>query len=225
MAFVDTCVTERDVLVVTQKIVSKAEGRRVDLCAVAPGADALALARTTGKDPRLVELVLRESSAVVRAVPHVLITRHRLGFVMANAGIDQSNVGPNGGGDVLLLPEDPDGSAARLRTALASMSGQAPAVVISDSFGRPWRMGVTHVAIGASGMPALVDRRGEADRDGRALEMTQIALGDMVATAAGLVMGEGAESIPAALVRGLDWSCFNSNAQALVRPVAGDLFQ
>jgi coenzyme F420-0:L-glutamate ligase/coenzyme F420-1:gamma-L-glutamate ligase len=210
-----------DVLVVTQKIVSKAEGRFVDLDAVEPGPAAIALAAKTRKDPRLVEMVLRESTDVLRAVPNVLITRQQAGHVMANAGIDRSNIGGGSGERALLLPVDADASAERLRHAL----GNRCAVVISDSFGRPWRYGVVNVAIGVAGMPSLIDRRGDLDRDGRRLEVTQIALGDMVATAAGLAMGEGAESIPAVLVRGVPWSGPDAAASALVRPLEEDLFQ
>lgn len=214
-----------DALVVTQKIVSKAENRFVDLADVSPGAEALQLAEVTGKDARLVELVLAESAAVVRAVPNVLIARHRHGYVMANAGIDQSNIGSSDGDRVLLLPVDADESAERLRYGLAERFGSAPALVISDSFGRPWRNGVVCVAIGASGLPSLVDRRGEVDRDGRRLEVTQIALADMIATAAGLATGEGAEGIPAALLRGGVWPQASSPASALVRPIEQDLFR
>ena len=196
-----------DILVVTQKIVSKAEGRFVDLASVVPSAEAVALAEEVGKDASLIELVLRESTDIVRKGRNVLITRHRLGHVMANAGIDASNIGPhgqgpNGQGKVLLLPEDPDASAARIADGVAVRTGTRPAVLISDSFGRPWRMGVTNVAIGLAGMAALVDQRGATDRDGRVLQVTQIALGDAVAAAAGLVMGEGDEGLPAALRRG-----------------------
>lgn len=225
LAALATPPTAGDVLVVTQKIVSKAEGRFRDLAAVTPGAEAQRLAAITGKDPRLVELVLGEAAAVVRAAPNVLITRHRTGHVMANAGIDRSNLGAAPGEQVLLLPEDSDASAAALRAGLAARLGRAPAVVISDSFGRPWRNGVVNVAIGAAGLPALVDRRGEADRDGRRLEVTQIALGDLVACAAGLAMGEGAEGVPAVLVRGLRWSAPDAPAAAIVRPVHEDLFR
>lgn len=209
-----------DVLVVTQKIVSKSEGRFASLDGVTPSAEAELVARKTHKDPRLVELVLSESNAVLRAVPNILITRHHLGFVMANAGIDRSNLGPGAPDRVLLLPVDPDGSAARIAAGLGGV-----AVVISDSFGRPWRHGVVSVAIGASGLPSLVDRRGDLDRDGRRLEVTQIALADMIATAASLVAGEGAESIPAALVRGYKLGGAPSPAAALVRPLNEDLFQ
>lgn len=207
-----------DVLVVTQKIVSKAEGRFRTLADVTPSSRALELAETTQKDPQLVELALSESSAVIRAAPHILITRHRLGLVMANAGIDASNLGPGRAGQILLLPEDPDASAARIAAALGV------AVVISDSFGRPWREGVTNVCIGASGLAALSDQRGEADRDGRVLQMTQVAYGDLIASAAGLAMGEGAEGVPVALVRGCLLPAGNVPASTLIRPVEQDLF-
>ena len=214
-----------DVLVVTQKILSKAEGRMVDLATIEPGQEALKLAATTHKDPRLVELVLRESSTVVRAVPHVLITRHRLGHVMANSGIDRSNIGPGEEERALLLPVDPDRSARSLLNVLAGSEAAGIGIVISDSFGRPWRHGVVGVAIGAAGLPALVDRRGEEDRDGRRLEVTQIALADQIATAATLVTGEGAESVPAALLRGLALPAGDAGAGALVRPREEDLFR
>lgn len=208
-----------DILVVTQKIVSKAQGRFVSLADVVPGDEAMRLAELTRKEPRLVELVLREADGVVRAAPNVLITRHRLGHVMANSGIDRSNIGNGEDDRALLLPVDPDGTAAQLCAQLGL------AVVISDSFGRPWRMGVVAVAIGAAGLPALIDRRGEIDRDGRILEVTQVALADMIATAANLVTGEGAEGIPAALVRGCPLSEGNRPAKDLVRPAAEDLFR
>ncbi len=208
-----------DVLVVTQKILSKSEGRFASLAEVTPGAEALRVAELVCKDPRLVELVLGEAEAIVRAVPHVLITRHRLGHVMANSGIDQSNTGSGDRDQVLLLPRDPDDSAAALEQKLGL------AVVISDSFGRPWRMGTVAVAIGAAGLPALSDRRGETDRDGRVLEVTQMALGDILATAANLAMGEGAEGIPAALVRGFALTGNPRPAADLVRPLAEDLFR
>jgi coenzyme F420-0:L-glutamate ligase / coenzyme F420-1:gamma-L-glutamate ligase len=207
------------VLVVTQKIVSKAEGRFVDLAQIEPGPAAIALAQQTKKDPRLVEVILAESREIVRAVPHVLITRHRSGLVMANAGIDRSNLGERTGEWVLLLPRDSDASAQALYQAL-----DVP-IVISDSFGRPWRHGVTGVAIGAAGLPSLDDHRGRRDRDGRVLEVTQIGLADMIATAAMLAMGEGAEGIPAALVSGVSWNGEPRPASALVRDVTEDLFR
>lgn len=215
-----------DVLVVTSKIVSKAQGRKIALNTIQPDAAALELAAKTRKDPRLVALVQSESSDVVRAVPHVLITRHHSGHVMANAGIDQSNLGDTQIADnALLLPRDPDASAQALHTELGQHLPQAPALVLSDSFGRPWRMGVVNVAIGAAGLPAIIDRRGAADRNGRPMAVTQIAFADLIASAAGLVMGEGDEGIPAALVRGLEWHAPHTPAAALVRPLEEDLFR
>jgi len=213
-----------DVLVVTQKIVSKSEGRSVDLAGIVPGAEAKRIAAITLKDPAFVELVLGEAKEVVRAAPNVLITRHRSGLVMANSGIDRSNLGTSGD-RALLLPADPDASAARLRSDLERRYGCAPAIVISDSFGRPWRLGVTGVAIGAAGLTALVDRRGEKDRDGRILEVTQVALGDLAASAANLVIGEGAEGMPAALIRGLALPAGSSPASTLIRAEQEDLFR
>ena len=209
-----------DVLVVTQKIVSKAEGRFIDPRNISPSPAAVALAAETGKDPAHVELILRESSEVVRKAPNVLITRHRLGHVMANAGIDASNIGEGRTGQLLLLPLDPDGSAA----AIAARHPDV-AVVISDSFGRPWRLGTVNVAIGIAGLAAVVDQRGEPDRDGRVLQATQIALADAVAAAAGLVMGEGAEGIPACILRGLQWRAPAQTARELLRPEHEDLFR
>lgn len=216
---------EGDVVVVTQKIVSKAEGRGVALGSVTPGEEALALAAKTGKDPRLVELSLQEATGVVRAKMGVLITRHRLGLVMANSGIDCSNIGQDAPDSALLLPVDPDASAAALRTALQERLGVALGIVISDSFGRPWRNGVVNVAVGAAGIPALHDKRGDTDRDGRVLQVTQIAYGDLIASAAGLAMGEADEGMPAALVRGCPLPAEDVGAARLVRPLEEDLFQ
>ncbi len=210
-----------DLLVVAQKIVSKAEGRLVRLSDVTPTAEAQALAVKTLKDPRFVELVLRESKEILRAVPNILITRHRCGWVMANAGIDRSNI-PDAEDHVLLLPEDCDASARRLREAL---SPEHPAIIISDSFGRPWREGTVNVALGVAGYAAVLDLRGTADRQGRTLQSTQIALADAVAAGAGLVMGESTEGIPVTLVRGLDFSLPLSDGRSIVRPSEGDLFR
>ncbi len=215
-----------DIIVVAQKIVSKAEGRQVDLGSVTPSSEAEALARKTGKDARFVELVLRESSEVMRAVPGVLIVRHRLGFVMANAGIDRSNiVVAEGSEQALLLPADPEASAQALREALTTSAGVAPAVVISDSFGRAWRIGTVNVAIGAAGLPSLIDRRGETDRNGRVLESTEIALADAVAAAAGLAMGETREGTPVVHIRGLSWDAPEGPASDLLRAPDRDLFR
>jgi coenzyme F420-0:L-glutamate ligase/coenzyme F420-1:gamma-L-glutamate ligase len=212
-----------DVLVVAQKVVSKAEDRYVNLDAAQPSPRALELATITRKDPRLIELILAESTEVLRAKRDVLIVRHRLGYVMANAGIDRSNVG--GVDRVLLLPRDPDTSAVSLRATLAARFGAEIGIVISDSFGRPWRKGVTNVALGSVGLPALIDRRGETDRNGRKLEVTEVAFADLIASAAGLVMGEGAEGRPAVLVRGLAWSAADNPASTLIRPLQEDLFR
>jgi coenzyme F420-0:L-glutamate ligase / coenzyme F420-1:gamma-L-glutamate ligase len=215
-----------DVLLVCQKIVSKSEGRFVDLGAVEVSSRALELATHCGKDARLVEVILQESTEVVRCAPQVLIVRHRLGLVMANAGVDQSNV-PDSESRVLLLPQDPDGSAAALRTALAGLLGVAPAVVITDTFGRPWRQGVCGTAIGSAGIVTLLDRRGEEDRFGRKLKVTQTPVADQLAGAATLLMGEGAEGRPVVLARGVPaaWRRESARAADVLRPVAEDLFR
>jgi coenzyme F420-0:L-glutamate ligase/coenzyme F420-1:gamma-L-glutamate ligase len=210
--------------VVTSKIVSKAEGRFVALSSVTPGAEATRLAALTGKDPRVVELVLQESVAVIRAAPGVLVVRHRLGFVSANAGIDQSNV--DGGEEtVLLLPRDPDESARRLRGRLGVLVGATPAVVISDSHGRPFRMGNVGVAVGAAGLPALRDLRGQHDLFDRPLRISLQGLADEVASAANLLSGEGAEGLPVVLLRGLRFTPVDGRAADLVRPPEQDLFR
>ena len=215
-----------DVLVIAQKIISKAEGRLVALRDVTPSARAIEVARSVDKDPRFVELALRESREVVRAKRNVLIMEHRLGFIMANAGIDRSNIVlPEDEACVLLLPEDPDGSADRLRCELREATGVDVAVIINDSFGRAWRNGVAGVAIGVSGIPALVDVRGNPDRQGRPLEVTQVAAADELAAAASLVMGQANESVPAVLVRGFPYAPREGSVRELVRPRAEDLFR
>ena len=216
----------RDVLVIAQKIVSKAENRFVRLTGIEPSPRALELARTVGKDPRLVEVILGESREVMRAKTGVLIVEHRLGFVMANAGVDQSNV-PGGASDdvALLLPADPDDSACRLREALRNVSGCDIGVVINDSFGRAWRNGVVGIAIGVAGVPALVDLRGQADRESRALQVTQVAAADELAAAASLVMGQADEGCPAVLVRGFPYMEREGSARDLLRPHSEDLFR
>ncbi|CAL8978385.1 Coenzyme F420:L-glutamate ligase [Rhodoplanes serenus] len=215
-----------DVLVLAQKIVSKAEGRYVDLAAVAPSAAAEALAAETDKDARLVEVILRESRRVVRHSRHVLIVEHRCGFVMANAGIDRSNVDPIEGSDpVLLLPEDADASAARLHHALSARLGVPIAVIVSDSFGRPWRNGTVGVALGAAGLPAVRDLRGEPDLYGRPLRVTETGFADEIAAAASLLMGQGAEGRPAVLVRGLAPAGPPRPATDLIRGSTEDLFR
>jgi coenzyme F420-0:L-glutamate ligase/coenzyme F420-1:gamma-L-glutamate ligase len=217
---------EGDVLVVAQKIVSKAEGRYVDVSNVRPSERAMSLAAELDKDPRFVEVVLSESSRVVRHRPGLLIVQHRLGFVMANAGIDHSNVVAEDGSErVLLLPVDPDGSAQALRQYLIGVFGIGIGVIISDSFGRAWRKGTVGVALGAAGLPALVDLRGHPDLFGRELLVTETGFADEIAAAAGLLMGQADEAVPMVLVRGLAWSAPNVPAAALVRPAEHDLFR
>ena len=215
-----------DVLVLAQKIVSKAEGRVVRLAEVTPSARAEELARTVEKDPRLVELMLRESRGVLRAKPGVLIVEHRLGFVMASAGVDQSNVpGIDREEAALLLPEDPDASARRIRDDLRHTCSVDVGVLINDSFGRAWRNGVMGVAIGVAGIPALIDLRGRPDREGRALRVTQVAAADELAAAASLLMGQSDEGFPVVLARGLPYARRESAVAELIRPRAEDLFR
>ena len=215
-----------DVLVVAQKIVSKSEGRLVDVAAVAPSPEAVALAREVDKDPRLVEVILSESRRIVRHRPNLVIAEHRRGWVMANAGIDHSNVAPDSGGElVLLLPLDPDASAAALRDGLAAATGKRLAVIISDSFGRPFRRGTVGIALGAAGLPAVIDWRGQPDLFGRKLEVTETGFADEIAAAASLVMGQADEATPIALVRGLSWSAPEVPAAELIRPPEHDLFR
>jgi len=215
-----------DVFVVAQKIVSKAEGRYVDVSTVKPSAQAEKLAAETGKDPRFVELVLSESKRIVRHRENLIIAEHRLGFVMANAGIDHSNVAPGDGNErVLLLPVDPDTSARVLREELVASYGVPVAVIISDSFGRPWRRGTVGIAIGSAGLPSMIDWRGHPDLFGRPLEVTETGFADEIAAAASLVMGQANEAMPIALVRGLQWIAPEADAAVLVRPREHDLFR
>jgi coenzyme F420-0:L-glutamate ligase / coenzyme F420-1:gamma-L-glutamate ligase len=215
-----------DIVVVAQKIVSKAEGRYVDLAAVDPSPKALRLGADVGKDPRLVQVILSESVRLVRKRSNLLIMQHRLGFVMASAGVDHSNLDHGPGTErVLLLPADPDASAAGLRSQLEARFDTALGVVINDSFGRPWRRGVVGVAIGVAGLPSLVDLRGKPDLSGRPLEVTVLGLADEVAAAASLIMGQADEGRPIALVRGVRATAPDAPASALVRPEAEDLFR
>lgn len=213
-----------DVVVLAQKIVSKAEGRQIRLADVEPSPAARTLAREVEKDPRLVELILQESTAIVRQAPGVLIVRHRLGLVCANAAIDQSNISHEAGESALLLPLDPDRSARRLRKALQQASGRRLGVIISDSTNRPWRLGTLGCAVGSSGITVLDDRRGETDLFGRELKVTMINRADSIATAATLVMGESTERIPVAVVRGFRAENSTDVAADAIRPLAQDLF-
>jgi coenzyme F420-0:L-glutamate ligase/coenzyme F420-1:gamma-L-glutamate ligase len=213
-----------DTLVVTSKIVSKAEGRMVDLNTVTPSVEALDLANKTLKDPRIVELVLRESVEISRRAPGVLITRHRLGFVSANSGIDQSNVAEDDE-KVLLLPQNPDASAKMICDCLYEITGRSVGIVISDSHGRPFRMGNVGVAIGVAGMPALIDLRGQPDLFGCELRVSTQGYADLLASAAHLVCGEGDEGLPVVFVRGLAYSSNGGQASDLNRPSEHDLYR
>lgn len=215
-----------DVLVVTHKIVSKAEDRYRTLADVTPSRRARELAAATGKDAALVEVILSESRDVLRLRPKLIITEHRCGVIMANAGVDHSNVPPEGDAErVLLLPQDSDSSSEALRSALGARFGADLAVVISDSVGRAWRNGVVGIALGAAGLPALQDLRGRKDLDGRTLEVTQVGLADEIASAAQLLMGEADEGRPAVLVRGVQWRDAPAGAVALIRDRDQDLFR
>ncbi|MBN9600268.1 MAG: coenzyme F420-0:L-glutamate ligase [Afipia sp.] len=215
-----------DILVLAQKIVSKAEGRYVALKDVVPSGKALEIGAQIEKDPRYVEVVLSESVDVVRSWTNVLIVTHRLGYVMANAGVDHSNISQSGDGErVLLLPKDPDGSAAALRERLGKAFGARVGVIINDSFGRPWRNGVVGVALGAAGVPALIDMIGAPDMFGRPMQVTEIAAADEIAAGASLVMGQAAEGLPVVIVRGLRFDAPERPASALVRPRDKDKFR
>ena len=213
-----------DVLVIAQKIVSKAEGREVDLRSVAPSAQAQTLAAAVDKDPRLVELILRESTEVVRHRKGVLVVAHRSGIVLANAGIDASNVA----GDehhVLLLPEDCNRSCRDIRARLGVRTRVEPAVLIIDSLGRAWRNGTVGVALGAAGLPALLDLRGTADLFGRELRSTEVGIADEIAAAASMLMGQAGEGTPIVLLRGLNLPDADGSAADLIRPREIDLFR
>ena len=220
----DMSVMPGDVVVVAQKIVSKAEGRRVELGRIDPSARALELAAICDKDPRLVELILRDSTEVVRCVRNVLIVRHRLGVTVANAGIDQSNI-EDGDSHALLLPLDPDASAEVLHAALSREAGGAVGIVINDSFGRPWRKGTCGTAIGCAGVESLMDLRGRPDRFGRSLRSSELGLADEIAAAASLVMGQAAESVPVVIIRGLPPCARPLPASALIRTGDENLFR
>lgn len=216
-----------DVLCLAQKIVSKAENRFRVLAQVTPSAEALRLADEVNKDPRLVELILQESTAVSRTRPGVLITRHRLGFVAANAGIDRSNVAQTDPENerVLLLPEDPDQSARRISAALHELLGVTVGVIITDSHGRPFRIGTVGVAIGTAGLPAVWNKRGDEDLYGYQLRVTEVGFADELASAASLLMGQGNEGQPVILVRGLDYPpTAESRTTDLIRPPELDMY-
>ena len=214
-----------DIVVIAQKIVSKCEGAYADLGDIEPGAEAANLASVTGKDARLCQVILNESSEVLRARPGLVIVANKAGHVMANAGIDQSNIDNRDGERLLLLPADSDASARDIRLSIKAQTGVAVAVVINDSWGRAWRNGTSGHAIGCAGLPSLWDRRGESDLTGRPLKVTQIGLADEIAAAASLVMGAASERQPVVIVRGYRLPEGDRPARDLVRDPASDLFR
>lgn len=215
-------ILDGDVLVIAQKAVSKAEGATVDLAGVVPSDFATRVAQVTGKDPRIVEVVLGESVRIVRMDRGVIITETRHGFICANAGVDGSNA--PGEGIVTTLPKDPDASARNIREAVRKASGSDVAVIVSDSFGRPWREGSVNIAVGVAGMAALEDLRGKLDDRGRPLRTSVVAIADELASAAQLAMGEIGQ-VPAAIVRGFSWQRSEEGAGPLKRPPERDLFR
>jgi coenzyme F420-0:L-glutamate ligase/coenzyme F420-1:gamma-L-glutamate ligase len=229
----DIQLIDGDILVVAQKVVSKAEGRIVHLGQVTPSPRAVELAAQSEKDPRLVEWILRESHKVLRVRPGTIIVEHRLGFVCANAGIDHSNVCPESDREaeapaeewILLLPQNPDASAEALRMRLESAYGARLGVMIIDSHGRAWRLGTVGIAIGFSGMPGLVDLRGTPDLFGFRLRITQVGAADELAAAASLVMGQAAESTPVVHARGFPYPLRQASLRELLRPEAEDMFR
>jgi coenzyme F420-0:L-glutamate ligase/coenzyme F420-1:gamma-L-glutamate ligase len=218
-----------DIVVLAQKIVSKREGRTVEHAAVSPGQEALRVARETAREPEMVQLILDESSELLRATPAAIIARHRTGHVLANAGIDASNVQGGDTGTLLLWPADPDASARAIRSEIAAICGVRPAVVIADSMGRAWRIGTVGTAIGCAGLTVIEDKRGTGrDLFGRVLQATQIAIADSVAALASLAMGESDEGTPAALVRGARaWVSDDDGPGAVsgLRPIEQDMFR
>jgi coenzyme F420-0:L-glutamate ligase / coenzyme F420-1:gamma-L-glutamate ligase len=217
-----------DVLVLAQKIVSKAEGRLLNLATIQPSAQALELGRRSGKDPRLAEVILRESKAIIRVRPGTIIVEHRLGFICASAGVDHSNVqGDQGDANdwVLLLPDDPDASARAICEQLMAASGARIGVLIIDSHGRAWRLGTVGITIGIAGLPGLVDLRGKPDLFDFRLQITQVGAADELAAAASLVMGQAAEGTPAVHVRGFPYPLRDAALNELLRPKDEDLFR
>lgn len=222
----DLPLEDGDIVVVAQKVVSKSEDRYVDLASIVPSHRAKRLGALTGKDPRLVEVILSESRRVVRYAPNVLIVEHHLGYVMANAGVDRSNVSPGTCGErVLLIPAEPDRSAQELRDNFVQQFGKQIGVIINDSFGRPWRRGTVGIALGAAGLDSLRDLRGSLDLYDRKLEVSETAFADEVAATASLVMGQANEGLPVVLVSGLCVSGPSIAARELVRPEKEDLFR
>tara|TARA_B100000929_G_scaffold134315_1_gene106360 strand:+ start:164 stop:946 length:783 start_codon:yes stop_codon:yes gene_type:complete len=222
----DTAIESGDIFVFTQKIVSKAEGRAVNLKNVNPGPQAKKLSSETGKDPRLVELILSESKEIVRQAPDLIVAAHRLGIILANAGIDHSNIESDDSSDrVLLLPMDPDSTSEKYREQIFVATGKRVGVIISDSAGRAWRNGTVGLAIGVAGLPAIEDHTGKLDLFGVPLVSSQEAIADELASAASLVQGQADEGRPVALIRGIKATGPVSSAKSLIRPKEFDLFR
>jgi len=221
-------IQDGDVLVIAQKVISKAEGRRVDLQSVQVSAEAQELAEKTDKDPRIVELILKESKKILRYRPGLIVVEHKLGFVCANAGIDRSNIKQDEGSgaeSVLLLPKDPDRSALEIRQVLEKATGQRIGVLIIDSHGRAWRKGTVGISIGFSGLPGIVDLRGDPDLYGYELKATQISAVDELAAAASLMMGQADEGLPAVHGRGFPYPLQEGSFTELPRDLESDLFR
>jgi coenzyme F420-0:L-glutamate ligase / coenzyme F420-1:gamma-L-glutamate ligase len=219
---------DNDILVLAQKIVSKAEGRMINLAGISPGDRANELAILTEKDARLIELILQESSSILRTRPGTIIVEHKLGFICANAGIDHSNVAEKGNSKeemVLLLPEDPDRSAKLIRTELERITGKRIGILIIDSHGRAWRNGTVGMSIGLSGIPGVLDERGWKDLFGYTLRITIVGVADELAAAASLLMGQAAEGTPVVHVRGFPYSLREGSLKEIIRPKDQDLFR
>lgn len=226
LARMELTLDARDVLVIAQKVVSKSEGRLVRLDTVEPSPRAREIAPVVEKDPRLVEIILRETREVLRMRAGIIVVEDMRGLVLANAGVDASNVNADGGdGSVLLLPADPDGSAAKLRTAITARTGRDVGIIINDSIGRAWRNGTVGTAIGVSGLPALLDLRGRPDLFGRGLRTTDLGLADEIAAAASLLMGQAGEGRPVILVRGVPYDRREGTGRDLLRPKTQDFFR
>jgi coenzyme F420-0:L-glutamate ligase/coenzyme F420-1:gamma-L-glutamate ligase len=224
----DVSVVNGDILVITQKIISKSENRYIGLSDVSPSAGAIKLAKEAQKDPRIVELIIQESREILRVRPGLLIVEHRLGFICANAGIDQSNIQDEDVKSddlVLLLPEFPDSSARRIREVIQDHFKIKIGILIIDSFGRAWRLGTIGTAVGLSGLPGLIDLRGTSDMFGRKLQTTEVGAADELASAASLVMGQADERVPVMHVRGFPYPLREANHMELIRPVETDLFR
>ena len=214
-----------DLIVIAQKIISKSENRFIDLKTIEPSEEAIKLAKETDKDPRLTELILQESNRIIRAENGTIIVEHKLGHILANAGIDRSNIGRRND-YALLLPKDPDGSATKIKKSLEDRYQIKLGVLITDSMGRAWRLGTTGHALGSSGIKTLIDMRGEEfDRDERLLQTTIIGVADQIASAATLLMGESSEGVPAVILRGLDLLDDSDTVNDLIRPAEEDLFR